>query len=109
MTMRALVQRNTNAGADPTGNPGVPSWTTHLAAMPCRTWFDGERQVTDGEKTAAIEDRKLICPRGTDIRPGDRILNVKNRLGEVEFTGPAKIEAAGNRKDHIELSLEEVT
>lgn len=107
--MRAHVQRNQAAGEDPYGNPNPPDWQTLHASLPCRTWFEGERQVTDSNKTAAVEDRKVIVPLGTDIEPGDRILTVKDRLGAVVFTGPAKIEAAGNRKDHIELSLEEVS
>ena len=110
MIMRAEVQRDENADtADPFGAPRAPAWETLHASLPCRTWFESERQAIDSNKTASIEDRRLIVPKGTDIKPGDRILVVKNRRGTVVFTGPAKVGSAGNRKDHIELSLQEVT
>lgn len=110
MTMRALVERDANADTeDPLGSPEAPDWQTLHAALPCRTWFETERHEADSNKTAAIEDRKVIVPKGTDIRPGDRIADVKDRRGSVIFTGPATIEAAGRRRDHIELSLKEVT
>jgi hypothetical protein len=111
MTMRAHVQRDANAEAseDPFGGPDVPDWQTLHESLPCRTWFESERHVTDASKTVALEDRKVIVPKGTDVKPGDRILDVRDRRSVVVFSGPAKIEAAGNRKDHVELVLEEVS
>lgn len=110
MTMRAHVERDANANTeDPFGGPEPPDWETLHEALPCKTWFESERQAIDSNKTAEVEDRKVIVPKGTDIRPGDRIVDVRDRRAAVIFTGPAMIGAAGNRKDHIELSLQEVS
>lgn len=109
MTMRALVERDTQVATDAYGHKAVPSWTSHIASLACRMWFEVERHILDGDKTAALEDRKVIVPKGTDIKPGDRIANVKDRRGNIVFTGPAIIDAVGTRRDHIVVSLLEVT
>lgn len=107
--MRATVQRNAAGATDPYGNPGAPNWQPHIAALPCYVWFEVERHAIDTTKTAALEDRKAIVPKGTDIKPGDRLFDVRDRLGTVIFTGPAVIDSAGVRKDHIALALKEVS
>lgn len=107
--MRATVQRTAAGDADPYGNPGVPDWQTHIEELPCYVWFEVERHAIDTTKTAAVEDRKAIVPKGTDIEPGDRIVDVRDRLDAVIFTGPAVVDSAGARKDHIALALKEVS
>jgi hypothetical protein len=109
MTMRAHIQRDMQVNKDPYGQPRIPDWQTLVAAEPCRTWFETERHVVDGDKTVAVENRKLIVPRDSTVLPGDRILDVKDRRGNVLFTGPALIEAVGVRKDHLVLSVAEVS
>lgn len=108
MIHRAEVERDGALGTDSWGNPNEPDWATHITSLPCRTWFDSEREVFDGNKSAAIENRKVIVPLGTDITEDDRIAQVTDRLGSVLFTGPAKIESLGRRADHLVLMLEEV-
>lgn len=110
MTMRATVQRDSSKEGDPDswGHSEEPDWDDHLEDVPCRVWFNSEREVTDGQKTAAIEDRRAIMPLGTDVTEGDRIANVTDRLGAELFDGPIRIESVGRRQDHLALMLEAV-
>lgn len=109
MKHRATIERNSGAAeTDAWGDQGEPEWQTHLIDVPCRAWFGTEREVTDGNKTAAVEERRAIMPLGTDVTEADRILSVKDRKGTVLFDGPIRIESVGHRQDHLALVLEAV-
>jgi hypothetical protein len=116
MTHRATIERLTHsspgATEDEWGHAAAPEgegdWEELEAAVPCRVWYSSEREVTDGDKTAAIEDRRAIMPLGTDVTEGDRILSVTDRRGNELFAGPIRIESVGRRIDHLALMLEAV-
>jgi head-tail adaptor len=111
MRHRATVERAT---ATPDGGGGETlGWNTHIASLPCWTWFDARREgaleETQGDKVTVLEDRRMIVPLGTDITEKDRIAVVKDRRGATLFAGPMRIESVGRRDDHMELYLSEVT
>lgn len=106
MTHRAKIERPTT-GTDSWGNPGAPVWNTHLADLPCRAWFQKGRELV-GDLNVVIEDRRMVCPRDTDIVEGDRVAEVKDRRSRLVFDGPMRIESVGRRKDHLALMLEAV-
>lgn len=93
---------------DPHGGKGTPDWRPHIDNLPCRTWHQSGREVTDGDKVVVVQDRRMIVPLGTDVTAADRIAVVTDRLGAEVFTGPMRIESVGQREDHLELLLEAV-
>ena len=108
--MRATIQRDASQGGaeNSWGHSDDPDWQTHLENVPCRVWFDSEREVTDGSKTTAVEDRRAIMPLGTDVTEGRRLLSVTDRRGTELFAGPIRIESVGRRQDHLALMLEAI-
>lgn len=109
MTQRATIERDMAAGTDDWGNPLEPVWSTHLTGVPCRTWFTTGREVSGPEKTAVVEDRRLIVPLGTDVTEADRVAQIADRQGTVLHSGPIAIEKVGRREDHLDLMLEGVS
>lgn len=109
MRHRCKIERDNATGTSDWGGPNEPNWVTHLASLPCRTWFEADAEVIDGDKSAVIEARKIIVPLGTDVTEKDRVAEVKDRLGNVIFTGPAGVRAVGRRADHLELTVMEVS
>lgn len=115
MIHRASIERDTQVGSDTWGNPDASTWTAHLSDVPCRVWYESEREVIGGtstgkgDKTAVIENRKMIVPLGTDVTESDRITAVDDRKGVELFNGPARIESVGRRRNHLVLSIEEVS
>lgn len=106
MSHRATVERSTPANTG-WGNPGPDSWAPSSVDVRCRAWYDSGREQTGVEgKTAEVELVRAIFPLGTDITSKDRLDSVRDRLGNVVFPGPLKVEAVGRRADHIPVTLE---
>lgn len=103
MTMRATVERGATV-EDEYGNPGPITWGAHIAALPCWLYSRTEREVT-GEKSAVIEDLRLMVPKGTDVTEKDRISAVVDRRGQAIRPGVLVIEAVVRRRDHLELDV----
>jgi hypothetical protein len=88
MTSLADVQRGSNPGVRSGYNqPGKPTaWPTYLADVKCdvtqsTTILTGEQQSKD---TAMIVGRlKFTFPYGTDITVADRIVNLRDRDGNL--------------------------
>lgn len=108
MTQRATVERQMQVLRDDFGGRGTPDWREHLTDVPCRIWQTSGREVTDGNKVVAVDDRRLIVPLGTDVTTKDRIASVTDRLGVELYEGPMRIETIARRSSHLELMLEAV-
>ena len=109
MTQRALVERQTHGAEDDSGNPGPPTWSTHLAAMPCWLYGSAEREAVGAEATAVVTDLKLLAPLRSDVTEQDRINGVVDRRSEVVEAGLLHIETVLRKRTHLELSLSRVT
>jgi hypothetical protein len=105
MTMRAALERNTNAALDEYGQPGPPNWTA-LATVPAWWWTVAEREVSGPDKTAVFEDARMIVPRGTDVTEQDRVAAVRDRRDVLVRAGPLRIESVVSHRDHLELVLQ---
>lgn len=109
--MRCTVERAT-ATTDAGGGQTL-TWATYLSGVRCRAWFDARREsareAVQGSKLTVLEDRRLIVPAGTDVREGDRIASVTDRLGATLYAGPMAIESVGRRRDHLILYVREVS
>ena len=107
--MRCVIERNSvSVEVDAYNNPVKPEFKVHLPAVPCRAWLKVGRTVIDGQKTAVIEDRRVLVPLNTDVTEADRISSITDRLGVLVFTAPMKIEHVGRHKSHLELVVTEI-
>lgn len=107
MTQRATVERNAAADQrDRNNQPVAPDWQEHLADLPCFLWSEREREV-DGQTNARIERLKLGVPVDADLSPADRIVTVRDRLGNVQNPSTFRILADQRMGwSHRELTLE---
>lgn len=102
------VERDANAGTQETwGNPVSPNWQPHLVDLTCRSWVDAGREPVDSDRTVTIVDRRVHAARGTDVTTRDRVVGISER-GTVVAAGPWGIEAVLERRDHLELVLQEI-
>lgn len=106
MRQRATVERQMQVKRDDFGGRGTPDWREHLTELPCRIWQTSGREVTDGQKIVAVDDRRMIVPLDTDVTTRDRIATVTDRQGTELYAGPMRIESVARREDHLELMLE---
>ena len=109
MTMRANLERDTQTATDLTGAKNPPKWTSLNPELPCYLYrrLRPTRHI-DGNKTATVEDLILWAPIGTDVKAGDRINGVVDRLGAIEHATPLKVRGRQLRKGirkFIELTL----
>ena len=108
LTMRAVMQRNTETGTDPRGLPLPAVWTDN-GVLPCFVWSNASREAVDGDKMAMIEDTRGLFKLGADIGDGDRISAVTDRLGNVLVDGPLEVDGPVQRKHtHLEAALKRV-
>lgn len=108
MTMRAAVERNTETGKDPHGNPLPPVFAAH-ATLPCFIWSNRSHQAYPGDRTAMVEDLRGGFPLDADLAEGDEIASVTNRKGTEIIPGRLRIDAPPQRKHrHIEAALKRV-
>lgn len=108
LTHLCTIERNTNAGADGWGDPGVPTFATLAANVPCRVGVNAGQEVVDATTTAVIQDMRLILPPGTDVTELDLIGDITYR-GATIVSGPVGIRSVLWRQDHIELVLKQVS
>ena len=104
MTMRADVERDTASGDDAYGGPPAPAFTT-LATIPCFVYSKQRREITDGGKTAMVEDLRALFALGADVQEGDEIASVKDRLGVETLSGRFQIETIQRKHRHLEAGL----
>lgn len=108
MTMRAEVERNNATGTDQWNRPVAPSFSA-LATYPCFVWSKTSREITDGDKVAAISDLRIMLPLGTDIQVGDEIARVTDRKCNEIIAGRLRVDAPIERRHrHIEAALQRV-
>ncbi|MEP9402040.1 hypothetical protein [Sphingomonas sp. VNH70] len=108
LTMRAHVERSGVAGKDGWGQP-VPAAPAAIGVIHCFVWSTASRKVVDGDKTAMIEDVRGLFARAADLRPGDEIAKVTDRLGRITFAGRLKVEGpVQSRGSHLEAALKRI-
>lgn len=106
MTHRALVERDGNTTPDGYGDAGVPSWATHIAALPCWLYIGPGAETARQRGTVVFEGPRLLVPVGTDITERDRINGVTDRAGAPVYDGILNILSVVPAHDHLELIVE---
>lgn len=105
LTMRAHVERAAPAGRDGWGQP-VPAAPAAIGVLPCFVWSTSARKIVDGDKTALVEDVRGMFAAGADLRAGDEIAKVTDRLGRIKFAGRLKVDGpVQSREGHAEAAL----
>lgn len=109
LTMRARIERDTATGSDDWGNPLPPVFTVLHNELPCFAWSKNSRELVDGSKTAMIEDLRIMFALGADVREGDEITRIEDRLGNLIVAGRLKIEGPVQFKhNHLEAALQRI-
>ncbi len=108
MTMRMVIERNTETGKDDYNNPLPPVWSA-WETVPCYAWSQSRKELVDGDKTVVIEDLRALIPVSTDLTESDRVARIEDRLERTLFSGPLDIEAVQRMPHHQELMLEKTT
>ena len=108
MTMRAVLERDIQAAPDDSGALGPPDWAVQVAELPGYL-YERKRPIRhiDGNKTATVSDLIYMAPKGTDVKAGDRLNGVVDRLGRVQHATPLKVRGVQRRAawGHLELTL----
>lgn len=111
MTYRAKIERDNGALPRTAWNQKAgPSWGTHLASLPCYVWVENRAQgevIGPGAGVVAMQEVRMVVPRGTDVTERDRVVNVLDRRGQTYLAGTFNIRSVAPRADHLELMLEE--
>ncbi|MEO9677824.1 MAG: hypothetical protein ABJG86_09740 [Nitratireductor sp.] len=109
LTMRALVERNVAAATDAWGQPVAPDFQPH-ATIACFAWSKLSQELVDGDKTAMIEDIRVLFPRGADIAADDEISAITDRSGAIIIAGRLRVEGPVQVKHtHLEAALRRIS
>ena len=79
-----------------------------LSTLPCFVWSQARREVVDGGKSALVEDMRALFPLTADLKEGDEISAVQNRLGAELLSGRFEVETIQRKHTHIEAFLQRV-
>lgn len=103
-----MIERNTASGLDPYGQTIPPLWTAMSELIPCFVYARAKRQIVQNEGTVIIENIRAMFPKGADVRQGDRIASLSDRLGVIVWQGPMMVDTILPRPDHLEALLRRV-
>lgn len=109
LTMRAAVERDQAVATDAWGGKVAPDFQSIGDPLPCFVYSKSGREVVDGDKTAVIEDLRVMFARGADVQPDDEIAQVTDARGNVLIAGRLKVDGPVQFKhNHVEAALERV-
>jgi hypothetical protein len=116
MRMRALLLRDVNMAHDAEdkglerdkfNQRAPPDWKIMNDALPCYAWagpMGGRHAVTSGVMVMVVDMPGMIVPKSADIIPGDRIEEVKDRIGTV-ILKRMQVDSVFPRSTHKEARL----
>ena len=106
-TMRCMIQRTTEIGRDDYNQPLTTN--IDLPAIRCFAWSTGKQMVYDKDKTAFVEDCRMMVELDSGVLDTDTVLLIKDRADRTLFDGPLRIMGMVRKYNHIEVALEKVT
>ena len=107
MTMRALVVRNMQADRDTFNQKAQPDWQPVGPEIPCFVWagpVGGKHAVASGELVMIIDMPGAVFPKSANVCNGDRLKEVRDRLGQMLFEDLV-VESIFPRRTHKEARL----
>lgn len=106
---RARIERDVATGTDARGGKPAPNFTVLHNALPCFVYSKSSRELVDGQKTAMVEDLRVMIALGADLAEGDVITSVTDRGGAEIVAGRLKVEGAPQFKhNHREAALQRI-
>ena len=118
MTMRCTVERVEKTERVSAGGQPIVTETPQTVAtdMPCYAWAISERFITADARVMTVAVHKMLAPNwlepdplGRDLQEGDRVLNIRDKRGNVIVPNRLLITSVIRREDHSELTLEEAS
>jgi hypothetical protein len=102
-----------SSGNDSWGNPGPETWVPHIVDQSCLGYTKDERgREVPGEPAGgiSIEPIHVLFPTGTDIKPKDKLGNIRKADDTVVFEGPFLVtHPPYERASFLELIIEGVS
>jgi hypothetical protein len=108
MTRRARVERFVIGGTDAFNMKLPPVWQTITSVQPCWLWTRTRRLMSDLQGLVTLEDTRALFPPGADIKEGDRLSGITDRLGTGLWSGAYRVDVLTRRPDHLEALLAKV-
>lgn len=106
---RASVERNVATGSDDWGDDAAPDFQPLHADLKCWAYSSSSRESVDANKTALIEDLRIMVALGADLAAGDEITEIRDRQGNVIVEGRLKVEGPVQHKhNHREAALQRI-
>jgi hypothetical protein len=103
MTMTAAVYRNAQTATDDYGHAKPNDWAL-VDNIACFLWMSSSRLTRTLEREAQVDVPMLMVPRNSDIKVGDRVLSVVDRMGTVKL-GASMVEAVSDKHSHMSVAL----
>ncbi len=104
LTMRADLERNTEAAKDDYGHPATPVFSV-IGRIATWVYSKARREITDGDKLTVVEDVRAMFSQNADVQQGDEISNIRDRLGQIIMAGRYRIETIQRKRRHQEAGL----
>jgi hypothetical protein len=112
MRMRAVLKRDKmmhhdQETRDDFNQKAPPEWEIVNPALPCYAWagpMGGRHAAISGVMLVVADLPGMIIPKSADVRPGDMVVDVKDRLG-VEILGMMIVDSVFLRTTHKEARL----
>ena len=102
--MRADLERDTEQATDDYGHPAKPIFSV-IGRIPTWVYSKARREITEGDKLTVVEGVKALFSQNADVRQGDEISNIRDRLGQIIMEGRYRIETIQRKRRHQEAHL----
>lgn len=108
LIMRCTIQYDATSTENSWNNPDAANWQTFLSDVACWFWVTHKKTALDENRSALVEDARMLIPNGQGINEEHRVTNIVNRLGTVLYAGTYEIQAVEKMPAHSELVLKKV-
>jgi hypothetical protein len=107
MRHRAVTERDAQTQITAYGHRAAPDWQP-VGVIPCYAYSFARKLLADGAKEITLEDLRIAFPLRADVRDGDRVVRVTDRLYNTLIDGPMIVKNLQRRPDHQEAMVERV-
>mgnify|MGYP006426207949 CR=1 FL=1 len=104
MTMRGELKRPETITDD--WNRQTQSGLTSLGTTACRVYTGSAKLIIKDDKTAQVDELRVMFPLDTDVKAEDTLVNVQDRRGKVLFAGPFIVKTPLRKVRQIQASLQ---
>ncbi len=110
LMMRAQLERDQATATDAWNQRVEPDFQPVGAPLACFVWSRSSREDVNSDRSAALEDLRGMFALGADLRAGDELVAVTDRLGFTVHFGRLKLEGPAQFKHtHLEVALRRIS